>query len=177
MRVRHWVLLGASALFVSGIVASGCGGDSANPPATTDAGQDVSLQDTAPPPDTSVQDNAIADTNTCVIDADITKVNPPDAALEGGTSVGQCLGCVKTACGTQLNDCNADCPCNTLVWGVFQCLEQKGLNPTCFAGLTGANDTAEQNFAACAVAACRPDCLGGGGDGGKDGANDADDGG
>ena len=172
MRVRHWILLGASALFISGIAASGCGGDSATP-APVDAGQETTLQDTAPPPqDTSTPDVGPAD--ACVIDADLTQINPPDAGLEGGTSVGLCLGCIKSACGSQLSDCNKDCSCNTLIVGAFQCYEAGGSLTTCAAGIVNADPTA-QALGQCILLSCRQDCAPAQDSGPKDGAGDAPD--
>jgi hypothetical protein len=90
--------------------------------------------------------------------------------------VGVCIGCVKSACPSQLTDCNADCACNNLIVGVFECFIAKGQDPSCLAGLAGAatGDTAEKNLVQC-VFACQHECLGGGGDGGKDGGSDAPD--
>jgi hypothetical protein len=174
MRARHWVLSGVSALFVSGLVAAGCGGTDETPPAQ-DAGQDTSVQDTAPPKDTAPE---ITDTaKPCVSDADLNTLNPPDAALaDGATSVGICIGCAKAACGPQFRDCNNDCECKNAIASVFQCVAAGGTLAACAAPLISGGTVPQvaQNLGLCVYTGCAKECTGSGGrDAGGDGASDA----
>jgi hypothetical protein len=165
--------LGVSALFISGLVASGCGGDSASPAPASDAGHETGAQDTAAPPQDTGPETA-TDASTCTIDADLNQINPPDAGLEGGTSVGICLGCIKTACSSQLSDCNKDCECNNLIVGALQCYEAGGKIETCAGGVAGADNVAQQ-LGACLYLSCRQDCAQTADAGAKDGGADAPD--
>jgi hypothetical protein len=174
MRVRHWVLVGASALFIFGIAATGCGGSDESTPAA-DAGHDQSVADQVTPTDTGGPD--IVDTGAaCQSDADLNQLNLPDAAIpDTGTSVGVCLGCVKSTCSNQFKDCNDDPCCNGLIVGVFQCVASGTGFVQCATPLLGGSvPPTASALGTCAALGCRSACLGSAaGDAASDAPSDA----
>jgi hypothetical protein len=63
----------------------------------------------------------------CTIDADLTVLAPPDAALnDSGASVGTCIGCARAHCASEIVNCNADCTCNNVFDCLFNCLGTVG---------------------------------------------------
>ncbi len=202
MRKMH--TLGVS-LF-GAVIAIACGGTatSENPPGSgVDAGNDATSNNNVVDSgdDSAVSSEAGDDAAACVIDADILKLAPPDAAIDdAGASVGACLACAQTTCTSQLDTCNADCTCNQGFTCFANCIGGIGNSllscaGSCFGSLAAleANPT-ELGVVTCAGQSCGTQCgasglLGGGGKkdgggggnkdgGGTDGGNDAgDDGG
>jgi hypothetical protein len=109
-----------------GVAIVACGGSSSNPPANngpgTDSGTtvDSNVADTNLP-DTNVPDTNPADTGPACVDADLTTLNVPDAAIgDSGYSTGTCLACAQTSCGPDLTACNNDCTCRDALVCVYQ---------------------------------------------------------
>jgi hypothetical protein len=176
MRVRQLVLLGSIAMGVVGAFAVGCG--STDNGTTADAGSDVTTNDVAVDQATGQDTGADvkdAAASSCVEDSSIADLNPPDAAL-GGSSVGLCLGCLKSNCSAELAACAADCPCNNGVEGVLGCLLQGGSLTTCGApilGLPGNSSNLGIALGQCLGGSCQAECLPVTDAGPKDGASDA----
>jgi hypothetical protein len=164
MRVRHWILLGSVSMGLVGAALAGCGGSSDSTPAT-DAGADITTadvaNDTAPAADTSVPPKDAAP--SCVEDASIATISPPDAAIaDGASSVGICLGCVKSKCSAELQDCAGDCPCNNAIEGAITCIFQGGSITTCGAPILGLpGNSGQLGFAlgGCLQQSCAPECA------------------
>jgi hypothetical protein len=198
MRRSH--TLGLS--FFGALVAVACGGTStSNNPPGADAGGDSSSSQNVGDASTVSNDGGGGDAEAiedaaCAVDADLLTLAPADAAInDAGASVGACLACAQTTCGTDLKTCNADCSCTTgfdcfagCIGGVgntlIDCADQ------CFpGGITGIeSNSAEKGVVLCAAQQCDNQCgaaglLGGGGTkdagapvadgGGSDGATDS----
>ena len=163
MRVRHWILLGSVSMGLVGAALAGCGGSSDSGPAT-DAGADITTadvaNDTATAQDTSVPPKDAAP--SCVEDASIATISPPDAAIaDGASSVGVCLGCVKAKCSAELKACADDCPCNNAVEGAITCIFQGGSTTTCagpIIGLPGNSGQLGIGLAGCLIQSCTQEC-------------------
>jgi hypothetical protein len=128
MRVRHWLFVFSVGFGLAGAFGTGCGGTTDNGTGTTtdgggtpDVTKETAASDTYSPPDTStISDAAVA----CAVDADLTTYAPPDAALgDSGKSVGTCIACIRSACPTQLSDCNNDCDCKGAVIDFIACVQ------------------------------------------------------
>ncbi len=177
MRVRYWVLFGSMSMGVVGAFAAGCGSTDATP--TADAGSDVTTSDVAA--DQASDQNTGADVkdagSSCVEDASIATLSPPDAALaDGASSVGICLGCIKGSCNAELAACAADCPCNNAVQGVIGCVLKGGQILTCGApilGLPGNSSNLGLALGQCLAAGCQAECAPGLDAGAKDTGTDA----
>jgi hypothetical protein len=139
-------LVGTSALVV--VLGVGCGGststpgvDSGMPDGTsTDAlvteassvvesgGMEASL------PESSADAGAEADAVPvyCLIDADISNLQLPDASLgDAGANVAGCYACIGNACGTQLQACAGDCSCKETVVSFVECIGLGGAITSC----------------------------------------------
>jgi hypothetical protein len=194
MRLAYGIVGVAMVGITVGLGACGSSSNDTGPSTTNDAGGDG----TSPGSDSSTSETGSADGplgddgGACVIDADLTTVSPPDAALnDAGASVGTCISCARTTCNVGVANCNDDCACNNALVCLFNCLSTVGGALTfCAAeciqsgdggsGLSGL-DLAETTLLSCAVKQCGSECavsgLGGGG-GGHDAGHDAgDDGG
>jgi hypothetical protein len=153
MRASQWFLGGATAVTIASAIAAGCGGSTnSNPPqdsGVADATGDVAHE--AAPAEAAAETGPDAPPEAaCVPDADITKLNPPDAALNdsGATDLG-CYTCIKTNCGTQLSACNADCACNTAVEGFLACVGAGGSPISCGSGLISSGNAATIALGGC----------------------------
>lgn len=155
----------------SGLPDSGTdSGDSGTPDATIqpqDSGTpDVNAQTVA---DSSVADGAgdpdADDAAVCRPDASLVTVAPVDAALDdAGASVGTCLGCLKTSCGSQVSACNEDCACNGIFDCVFECLASVGASfevcyLECGGSPTGGGNTLETALGTCTLGSCATECA------------------
>ncbi len=173
MRARHWLALVAVGFGVAGLVGTGCGGSTneGNADAGGDVTSDRGMDSTPPPLDTGVDtgrdtgadagNDAITDSpvDACPIDADITMLNPPDAALPGDASVGLCLGCTQTSCHMELANCNADCACKSALVTLVECVaaDGGGGNPMgCLMGILGEPNA--RNLAFCIFGSCADQC-------------------
>ncbi len=160
MRIRQlrFALVGLGVMFPLAVVTSGgCGGSSDD---ATDAGNeaavDVVAKDVAP-------DKEVVDSGPSCSDADLNTITPADAALnETGASVGTCVSCSRTNCGTYLTQCNADCDCKEAVIAFYDCVSKGGGLQVCgiknLANLGGNAATIGQNLGFCVIGACRDQC-------------------
>lgn len=145
MRASQWLLGGATAATIVAAIASGCGGSTnSNPP--QDSGADVTndvAHEAAPEAAPETGPEAAPEAAACVADADITKLNPPDAEIgDSAATQAGCYACIKNNCGAQLTACNADCACNTAVEGFLTCIYGGGTPISCAGPLAGAGSTA-----------------------------------
>jgi hypothetical protein len=192
MRASQWLLGGATAATIVAAIASGCGG-STNSNTTQDSGTDATndVATEAAPKEAAAETGpeAAAETGpTCVADADITKLNPPDAEIgDSGQTAAGCYSCIETTCGSQLSACNADCACNVAVVAFLNCVQGGGAVTTCGAGLATGGGTAGLPLGLCVAGSAVPGGSGPGclhacgvslpeggppGDGGGDSAGD-----
>ena len=176
-RVRIGLVMAATGLGLSMMMAQGCGG--------SEAPVDSGVADTSVAADTSPPKDAGKDTApTCD-----TKIDPfmnvPDAAVgDAGMSTGQCAACAKSKCKTEIDGCMSDCTCQGPVITVLECvLKLGGITQTallqCAEGLAGAPPSVQSNVLAIAqclqnkcAAECIPPDLDGGSDASRDGARD-----
>jgi hypothetical protein len=185
MRFSQWLLGGATAAAIAGSIASGCGG-STNNNTPVEAGADVAVDS---PPEAAKE--AAAETGpedaaseACAVDADLTTLQPPDAAIgDSGATASGCFSCIKSTCTTQLSACNADCTCKTAVEQFLACVAGGGQVTTCGAGLAQGGGTAGLPLGLCVAGSAfpggsGPGCLhecgvsipeGGAGEGGGEG--------
>jgi hypothetical protein len=159
MMIRHFkfALVGVGVMFpVAVITSGGCGGSSDE---ATDAGSEAAadvVKDVAP-------DKGVIDSGASCIDADLTTLNPDDAALnDAGASIGTCVSCSRASCGSLLAQCNADCDCKEAVIAFYDCVAKGGGLQVCGIknlGNLGGNAAAiGQNLGFCVLGACREQC-------------------
>ena len=181
-RVRIGLVMVATGLVLSMMMAQGCGGSEA----PVDSGvadtsvADTSLPDTSTPPKDAGKDTA----PTCD-----TKIDPfmnvPDAAVgDAGMSTGQCAACMKTKCKSEIDACMGDCTCQGPIITVLECVLKLGgiTQPgiiQCASGLAAAPPSVQSNgfaIAGCLQTKCAAECippdLDGGSDASRDGARD-----
>ena len=154
----YWVTLAVTGLSVTGIVASGCGSDATTTPA--DAGNDIAVQDVTVL-DTSKADAGVdapidAPPEACAVDADLATASFPDAAIGGDASVGTCITCARTNCGSQIMSCDMDCSCKTTLGTFFGCVGG-GMTPQKCAGPVLQNQAA-QSLGLCVYSSCQNEC-------------------
>jgi hypothetical protein len=129
------VVIGAVLVAGAGALFTACGSTASS--GTDDAGSDSAVVTETSTVDTSVMDVTTSmDSATCDLSSDLTN-NIPDAALDdsGTRSTGLCLGCVNTAstCKMQIDECNADCDCKSVVGDVLVCIAKGGSQIGCAA--------------------------------------------
>ena len=119
MRIRFFLTVVSASLFAAGFAVQACGSTTNDSPATgTDSGADVSEAST--PKDTSVAD--VADTAPpCDPTKDILSGIMDASIADGASSVGVCLGCAKSKCSMQIDDCKMDCDCQGLAGSALEC--------------------------------------------------------
>jgi hypothetical protein len=180
MRARQLLLgIGAfAALAIAGF--GGCGGSSTDTPA--DAGSDTTVDapaDRAADVTPDIQDSG----PVCAEDADISKYDPADAALnDAGANTQGCAKCIKSDCKTEVTACNDNCECRTAVVAFYTCLAKGGSLQACgiqaFGGLSGEAQQLGQDLGFCVYGFCKDECgVPDLPDGGFDAARDAPDGG
>ena len=177
MRMRHFVFLASSAFVAIGLAMVGCGGssDSTTPP--PDAANDITAVDQSAP-DVNDAANQDAGSDACEADGDLLNANVPDADLfDGGSSVGLCVGCIRSSCSTQVGACNDDCGCRSAIIDAYGCLSTNASDPTaCFQNAAtlpaGSRDIAVA-ILLCAEQKC-PSCQPPKGDGGRDSGDAGD---
>lgn len=174
MRASLWITFAITASAISAFAAVGCSSDDTAQP-TTPAAVDAGATDAVAATDTSsgpIQDSGPA---TCDVDADITKLPVPDAAVgDSGISITDCLGCITDNCSSQLSTCQDDCDCRSAVVGFYDCIGTGGSIISCGSSLaTGAGAASGGTaLATCAYSAgCTAKCgvTLPGGDAGPDG--------
>jgi hypothetical protein len=142
-------------------LGAGCGGASSSP--DSDSGtEDVTTADS--PPETATTEGGLdasdgsADARAeadalpliCQIDADIGHLNVPDASIgDSGVSIGTCISCIQTACGTEVSACETDCACKVNVQGFVTCLGSGQTTTMCGASVYGSGDPATGNLFTC----------------------------
>jgi hypothetical protein len=112
-------------------------------------------------PETSADASAEADAVPlyCLIDADISNLQLPDAALgEAGASVAGCYACIQNACGTQIQACAGDCSCKETVVSFVECIGLGGAITNCLSKLS-TTDPATISFSTCLITSgCNAAC-------------------
>lgn len=180
-RVRIGLVMAATGLGLSMMMAQGCGGSEA----PVDSGvadtsvPDTSVADTSPPKDAGKDTAPTCDTKIDPF------MNVPDAAVgDAGMSTGQCAACAKAKCKTEIDGCMSDCTCQGPVISVLECVLKLGgiTNAAlfqCASGLAAAPQSVQTNggaIALCIQGKCAPECippdLDGGSDASRDGARD-----
>jgi hypothetical protein len=164
MRNWHW-LVGASVVTAAAGFAA-CGGSTDDNSGGSDAGKDVAAIDSSPGADTGPADagpGPVDSSIPCVFpDADLTTISPPDAALnDAGASLGTCLACTQTKCGTQLKACNGDCTCASTIAGFYECLGKPGGSLFGCAGSLGSgglSNPATSGLVTCVGQGCTAAC-------------------
>jgi hypothetical protein len=163
------VVGGTSAFVVA--LGLGCGGSSTAPDA--DSGPDVVTSSDAiatetshvsvpesggmeaSPPEASAEASSDASAEAdaepfyCLIDADISHLQLPDASLgDAGANVAGCYACVQNSCATQVSACAGDCACKENVVSFVECIGLGGAIASCLTKLSG-TDPATLGFTAC----------------------------
>jgi hypothetical protein len=147
--------------FAVGIEA--CGDTATTPAATTDAGGTSDV--TTTPTDTgAIEEPAPSnDAATCDLSADFTTQIPDASIGDSGSTTGECLACTKKNCGDDINNCNADCPCQGLAGNALECYLQHQDNPTqCAAQFAGVNSTTQGiglGLLTCVNSNCKAECA------------------
>jgi hypothetical protein len=159
-------------VFVAGLVAA-CGSTSSNNPPGSQDGGGADSGGATPGVDSGGDSASTVDAGqdsapSCVIgDADISTLSPPDASLnDAGASVGACIACAKTSCSADVTACNGDCPCNTALVCIFECIGGVGNTIlTCAeqCGGLATVDSTEEALLGCADSKCKAECGQGGG--------------
>jgi hypothetical protein len=164
MRAVKMLVTGSVAAAAVAILA--CGGSSQVTP-----GQDSGAPDSTAPEDSSIASDAPVDLDAsdaaavCTIDADLATAAPPDAALdEAGASVGTCIGCARSNCGSQITTCNKDCTCNNTFNCLFTCLGGVGgtlllCYTQCGGSLSLMSGGPESGLVLCAARSCAAECA------------------
>lgn len=153
MRARVWLSFASvgSLLVLVVAAAPGCSGSTEETPAAVDSGADVAKEATA---------DVVADAPpTECVDADITKLDVPDANLgDGGANTAECAACLKGHCSGELQVCQDDCDCREGVLGFFQCVSTGKSLQGCSGALLTAGSSA-QSLGLCALnAGCADKC-------------------
>jgi hypothetical protein len=172
---------GAGALFAA------CGGSQTTDNGSQDGGgagqKDAIASETSTVDTTPIQ--TVMDSATCDLSSDLT-TSIPDAAIdEAGTmSTGLCLACVNQAstCKSDIDQCNLNCDCKSVVGDVITCIAKGGSQLACAAMAAGISSDAQTigyALLACVNQNCSKECTpptatkdGGGADGsdGSDGS-------
>lgn len=132
MRTRFFFVLVSAWAIGTGFAIQACGGSSEETDTTT---ADAAPEATAPKPDAGVQDAApdVADARpACDPTKDVLKGIPDAAIPDSSTTTGLCLGCAKTKCAEEIEDCQTDCSrsatdlgCQDLATKALECYLQK----------------------------------------------------
>jgi hypothetical protein len=135
MRVRFFFLAVSVSLVASAAAMQACGGTEESSPQASneDAGQEAAAPVDAAKPDTSVADTGV-DSSTCDPNADFTDKIPDASIADGGSSTGICVGCAKTNCKDDIDDCNHLCECQGLMDKALSCYAKNPDNPFACAG-------------------------------------------
>lgn len=162
MRTRFLFLGGGATLIAAAVVVEACGGDTdaTTPPTGSDGGgadavADTGAKDTAPP----VEEDTGA---PCDKTNDFLKDIPDAAIADGGSTTGICVGCAKQNCGTEIEACKQDCPCQGIAADALECYLQNPDNPLICAGQFGTVPKETQNIGlaliSCISGKCEDEC-------------------
>jgi hypothetical protein len=164
-------------LFVLGITSAflvplgaGCGGASSSPSSDSGLTEDVTVDSPAESAveagpdasDGSADAHAEADALPliCLIDADIGHLSVPDASIgDSGLTIGDCLSCIQTTCGTEVTACEASCACKVNVQSFIACLATGQTTTMCGAQVFASGDPATGSLFSCLiVSTCTQTC-------------------
>ena len=123
--------------------------------------------------DTSIADTSVPDTSDaappCPIQGNLQDLLKFDAAgLDAsGVNLSVCFDCLNTSCKANIDQCNADCDCNTGVVNFAKCVQGGGKITTCggalVLGLSGNAQTIATGLLGCAQQSCAGQCVPDGG--------------
>ncbi len=165
-------------LFVLGVTSAflvplgaGCGGASSSPSSDSGLTEDVTTTDSPPesatpseagPSEASTDGQAEADALPliCQIDGAVGLLNVPDASIgDSGLSVGGCISCIQTMCGTEVTACEGSCACKVNVESFVTCLATGQTTAMCGTQVYGSGDPATGNLFTCLLlSSCLQTC-------------------
>jgi hypothetical protein len=163
--MRTWFVLGSAFTLAVGLMGA-CGGTSDSNP--SDAGAGDATLDVTPVVDATTDGpkDAAADSAKCDLSEDFT-TKIPDASLDDGgpRSTGLCLACLKVTdnCKANIDQCNANCECKSIIGEVLTCVGS-GTDPfSCAAksGISPASPGAQVGIGllTCAQKKCGDECI------------------
>lgn len=152
------VLVVAGVSFLAGGCGSSSGGDAAP---VADAASDVGATDATAVSDASAKPSTAVD--ACATDADIRKLDVPDASFGSTGNASGCYDCMKAKCGAEVDACAASCDCSVAAESLFKCLGQGSAMLTCGqAALSAAGPGAAgpgQTMLTCIMQSCPSVCA------------------
>lgn len=178
MRIRFFLAVVSTSLVATGFAIQACGGSSEETTTVADAAPEATTAETGPK-DSSAPD--VFDARPpCDPNKDVLKDIPDAAIPDSSTTTGLCLGCAKTNCNDEINDCAKDCSrsatdlgCQDIAAKALQCYTQKQDFFQCGGDfITAAPGTRNIGIAlgSCVSQKCQAEC-GVPTDGGADGGN------
>jgi hypothetical protein len=155
MRIRAFLFVAMACSASAGIAIQACGGTSEVTGTATDSGVVEAAAETGPKDaGQDVKDSA----PPCDTTADPTAKIPDASMADGATTTGICVGCAKTKCAKEFNDCKADCPCQKVACDALDCYFKNPSNPLVCAGNFSSVPAKTQSIGLALFGCLREDC-------------------
>ena len=122
MRIRFFLTVVSAALFGAAFGIEACGSTTNDGPTGTDSGADVSeagIKDTSAP-------DVFEAAPPCDPNKDILQGIMDASIADGASTVGVCLGCAKSKCSSEIDQCKMDCDCQAIAGSALECFAMSG---------------------------------------------------
>ncbi len=122
MRTRFLFAAFSTTLAAAACTLQACSGGTESTP-SEDAGVDAPVEAAK---DTGVTDTGGVDSATCDLSADFSTRIPDAEVLDGATTTGICMGCMKSKCAKAVDGCNKNCSCQGIADKGITCYSKSG---------------------------------------------------